>query len=335
MTFAVSILIPVYNVSNFIERCAHSLFRQTFEDIEYVFVNDCTPDDSIEKLQRVIKQYPNRKPFVKIIHHKENRGSASARNTAIDNASGKYFMQIDSDDYIDPDMVEVLYNKALETNADIVTSDTIDEFSDRSVYVEDYISEDKEENYRNLLANKKIESFVCNKIINRKLFDGPENRYPDGVNYWVDRHIAVRIQYFANKIVKINRAFYHYVHYNDNAITKKVTEKQFESILIFYSNLEKFLRTEGIYEKYAEIINKTKIEQKKSLIFNTNDVTLRRKYANIYLEEEKKYFHILRPSEKVVLFCARRKYLLWVTQLIKILVIIKSKTFAKFAKLSK
>ena len=86
----VSILVPVYNASASIERCAHSLFKQTFQDIEYVFINDCTSDDSIEKLQKIIAQYPHRKSWIKIIHHERNRGVAAARITAIDHSTGNY-----------------------------------------------------------------------------------------------------------------------------------------------------------------------------------------------------------------------------------------------------
>ncbi len=143
MTPAVSILVPVCNVSDYIERCAHSLFQQTFYDIEYVFVNDCTPDDSIEKLQKIIEQYPNRKPFVKIIHHDKNRGVAAARNTAIDNSSGKYLQHIDSDDWVELDMIETLYNKAETEQADIVVSDILMEKKNGTFYEKEIIDDEK------------------------------------------------------------------------------------------------------------------------------------------------------------------------------------------------
>lgn len=94
------------------------MFEQTFEDIEYIFVNDCTPDNSIEVLSNVIKRYPNRQPQIRIINHEKNRGLASARNTGIDNANGDFVLHIDSDDYIEPNMVELLYSKAI---AEILT----------------------------------------------------------------------------------------------------------------------------------------------------------------------------------------------------------------------
>ena len=101
----VSMLIPIYGVEKFIERCAISLFEQTYQNIEYIFVNDCTKDDSINVLERVINRYPNRKPFVRIINHAQNKGLAGARNTAVANATGEFIMHVDSDDYVDKEIV--------------------------------------------------------------------------------------------------------------------------------------------------------------------------------------------------------------------------------------
>ena len=75
----VSVVIPVYGVEKYIERCARSLFEQTLDDIEYIFVNDCTKDRSIDILNEVINDYPARKQQVRIVHHEENKGSALAR----------------------------------------------------------------------------------------------------------------------------------------------------------------------------------------------------------------------------------------------------------------
>ena len=82
----VSILVPIYNVEKYIERCAVSLFEQTYENIEYVFVNDCTPDQSIKVLKHVLGRYPQRSSKTKVINHDRNRGVAASRNTALDKA---------------------------------------------------------------------------------------------------------------------------------------------------------------------------------------------------------------------------------------------------------
>ena len=94
----VSILIPVYNVEKYIERCARSIFEQTYQNLEIIFVDDCTPDNSIEILRRVLGDYPYRQPQTHIIRHDHNRGLGAARNTAMDAATGDYIYFIDSDD---------------------------------------------------------------------------------------------------------------------------------------------------------------------------------------------------------------------------------------------
>ncbi len=103
----VSFLVPVYNVSAYIGRCARSLFEQTFDDIEYIFVNDCTPDDSMERLEAVIEQYPERAGQVKIINHVSNQvkfGGSPENGCA--GGHRQYVCCVDSDDYVDADMVQ-------------------------------------------------------------------------------------------------------------------------------------------------------------------------------------------------------------------------------------
>ena len=117
----VSVCIPVYKVEKYIEKCARTLFEQTMTDgIEFIFVNDCTPDKSIDVLEKVLEEYPHRKAQTRIIHHEKNRGPVAARNTAIKNASGNYIICCDSDDWIDLELYETMYRKALETDADVV-----------------------------------------------------------------------------------------------------------------------------------------------------------------------------------------------------------------------
>jgi glycosyltransferase involved in cell wall biosynthesis len=119
----VSIVVPIYGVEKYIERCARSLFEQTFDDIEYIFVNDSTKDASIEVLQTVIEEYPHRKNQIKILHHPENRGLPQARKTGILAAKGDYIINFDSDDWVEHTIIEVVYTKASQDKADIVVCD--------------------------------------------------------------------------------------------------------------------------------------------------------------------------------------------------------------------
>ena len=121
----VSVIIPVYGVKKYIERCARSLFEQTLDDIEYIFVDDSTPDNSISILRKVLSEYPNREKQVKILHHEKNKGLAQARQTGLKIASGEYIAHCDSDDWVDVHMYEEMYNKAIEEDADVVVCDYV------------------------------------------------------------------------------------------------------------------------------------------------------------------------------------------------------------------
>lgn len=111
----VSVIIPVYNVEDYIEECIHSLLQQTLNDIELIIVNDGTKDSSIEKIQYLI----NRHKHIKLINQ-NNLGLSAARNTGLEYASGDYVAFIDSDDYIEPTFLEELYNQAIKDDLDIV-----------------------------------------------------------------------------------------------------------------------------------------------------------------------------------------------------------------------
>lgn len=113
----VSIIIPIYNVSDYIERCLTSVMVQTYKDIECILVDDCTPDDSIEKCQRMISEYQGNIEFI-ILHHKRNRGLSAARNTGTDAASGEFIYYLDSDDEITSDCISLMA-KEIEGHPDV------------------------------------------------------------------------------------------------------------------------------------------------------------------------------------------------------------------------
>ena len=96
--YKVSILVPVHNVEKFIEKCARSLFEQTYENLEYVFVDDCSPDKSMDVLERVVDEYPTRKSQIKVVRNAVNKGASESKNIAVANATGEFVSFVDSDD---------------------------------------------------------------------------------------------------------------------------------------------------------------------------------------------------------------------------------------------
>ena len=97
----VSVIIPVYGVEKYIEKCARSLFEQTLDDIEYLFVDDCTPDKSVDILKHILEEYPHRKSQVVIHRMEQNSGQAVVREWGVKNAKGDFIIHCDSDDWVD------------------------------------------------------------------------------------------------------------------------------------------------------------------------------------------------------------------------------------------
>ena len=114
----VTIIVPIYNVSAYIERCWESLVKQTYKDLEILFIDDCGTDDSVEKLQKLIDIHPG--IYCKILHHDHNRGLSAARNTGLMAATGDYVYFLDSDDDITEDCIERLVVPVMNDDVDIV-----------------------------------------------------------------------------------------------------------------------------------------------------------------------------------------------------------------------
>ena len=131
----VSVIVPVYKVETFIERCIRSLMEQTLQDVEFVIVDDCSPDNSISIAQAVIQDYPGRKEQVKLIRHNVNQGLPAARNSGLTVASGEYVFHCDSDDFVEPAMLEQLYRAAKDEKADIVWCDWMLSFGQNERYM--------------------------------------------------------------------------------------------------------------------------------------------------------------------------------------------------------
>ena len=127
----VSVIIPVYKAEPYIRKCAESLFGQTLRDMEFVFVDDASPDRSIEVLGEVLDAFPGRRSQVKVIRHEKNSGSAAARITGLKNVTGDFVGWCDSDDYVDPEMYRLLLEKAESDGCDVVICNYYRTFGDQ------------------------------------------------------------------------------------------------------------------------------------------------------------------------------------------------------------
>ena len=214
----VSILIPIYNVERFLERCAVSLFEQTYENIEYVFVNDCTPDGSIQLLEQVMKRYPLREKSTRVINHTVNRGLATARNTAVENCSGEFIIHVDSDDYVELNMVKTLVNQQLRTKADIVTGMILCHTVNGDILLPHPHYKTKDEMVLDMMQQT-INHSVCKRLIRKSLYDEFGIRAKEGVNCGEDCRVMTQLAYYASSFSFVDEVVYHYDCTRDDSYT--------------------------------------------------------------------------------------------------------------------
>ena len=173
----VSVIIPVYGVEKYIERCAKSLFEQTLHDIEYLFIDDCSPDNSIKILESLLDSYPSRKANTRILKMSTNSGQAAVRMRGMKEATGEYLIHCDSDDWVDHQMYEKMYNYAKSNDYDMVWCDYYRTDGINNHIITQENATDKESLLKAFLSVKIIGS-LCNRLYKRKLQDLPDFIYP-------------------------------------------------------------------------------------------------------------------------------------------------------------
>ena len=237
MEIKISTITAIYNCEEYIEDCARSLFEQTLNDIEFIFVNDATPDNSITILENVIKEYPLRRPYIKIINLEENKGVSHARQVGINNATGEYIIHTDGDDWIDNDMYERLYQYAIKTNADIVGCNFRHEFSDIQYdYIQPYTN-NKEENIRRLI-NGRIFPSLCTSLTRRSIIVDNNLCFPTNLNMGEDLFFNLQLYLCSNTFSSLNWAPYHYRHTENSSCIKR-TRKSIDSDIAIAGLIEK------------------------------------------------------------------------------------------------
>lgn len=282
MSPKVTVIITVYNCEKYIEACACSLFKQTLDNIEYIFVNDDTPDNSIKILKDVVNDYPHRKSGIKIINLKKNGGVSNARRIGIENATGDYIIHTDSDDWVDNDMFEQLYHKAKETDADIVGCNFRHEFSDLQYDFHQQYVDTMEENIRRLI-NGKIFPSLCTSLTRRSLITENDITFPIGLNMGEDLFFNLQLYLHAQKIVSMDWAPYHYRHTEDSSCVQR-TKRSVDSDIKIAGLIETFMKEHGLYNQYAKEIEFRKFFSKLPLLHNIEDKELYNEWLTTYPE---------------------------------------------------
>ena len=227
--YKVSVLLSVYEAEPYIERCARSLFGQTYSNLEFVIVDDCTPDNSMAILERVMHEYPEREAAVKIIHHEKNRGLAAVRNTALDNASGEFVCVVDSDDWMELDGIERMVDEQVATDADVVWGKAMMHTKDKDMVLWEPKYKDLEEWRMSYFRFTRYYVMVnWRRIIRRSLLEQYHIRHEEGLHIGNDKQFMPLIAYYAKSFSTVDAIVYHYERRNPQARTYKAVNGEFE-----------------------------------------------------------------------------------------------------------
>ena len=284
----VSIVVPVYNVAPYIEQFARSIFEQTLDDIEYVVVDDCTPDSSMEILMSVLEDYPQRKPNVNLIRHEKNMGIAVTKKDGYMKAAGEYVICVDSDDYLEPRMVELMYAKAKERDADMVICDVY-WYVRENRYIEVSAPNGEGENGEKIkddIINRKVMPGLWSKLVRRSILAEKDALWPVQ-SYADDVVTSTYVAYSSKRIGYVNEPLYHYLYHDTSICNKKTKEQYINNLHGYKSNLDlviNFLKEKGVYDKYLEGVYLNKFYVKRLMLPFIADKVCRKLWFDTYPE---------------------------------------------------
>lgn len=312
----VSVIVPVYNTSEFLPKCLESLINQTLKDIEIICVNDSSTDNSLE----ILNEYAGKDKRIVIINLPENRRQGGARNAGIKIATGEYLGFVDSDDWIDERMYESLYSKATSGDYDIVTSDYWIEKANKREYIKNSSSEIL--SFSNNERNKYLLTEGFRSVTNiylRHFWKNMDLYYPEHVAY-EDNAIEPIISIMAKSIGKVDEAFYHY-RFTNVSTTRSSNNPHFWDRLqtsdILLDNLTRFGCVQS-YPKECEFIF-TKLYLVNTLIGSLSKCYPPPKQSEIFQMykhvrvkyphfEKNKYYRKLSKGKKTLIFISEKSY---------------------------
>ena len=240
----VSVIVPVYNVEKYIDKCLKSLVEQTLDDIEIIVVNDGSTDDSKKVIDNYIERYPGKIVYLE----KKNGGLSDARNYGIPYAKGKYIAFLDSDDYVEKDIYEKMYEVAKNENSDMVECDFYWEYPNKTKKDIGVIYSGQNE----MLENVRVVAW--NKLIKREILEISKIQFPKGYRY-EDVEFTYKLIPYLSKVSFVKEPLIHYIQ-RQNSISNSQNERTKEIFDVLEHVLE-FYKEKNIYEKYKNELEYT------------------------------------------------------------------------------
>lgn len=265
-----SIIIPCYNSELYIDRCINSLINQTFatKDLQLIFINDASTDHTLSILLKYETKYPE---LITVIDSPTNLKQGGARNLGLQYATGTYVGFVDSDDWIEPDMYEQLYNKAVEYQCDIVGCCIYRNLPDgtQTAYPiqQDFYYRLSEEDISSHKLIPAIGSYNVTRIIRRSLLVDNHISFPEKI-YYEDNFFSGILQYYITSGYYINRCLYHYYYRPNSTTSQNNNPHQLDRLAIELLKIEEFQKR-GLFDPYHAQIE---YDFLKLFYFNTMDL---------------------------------------------------------------
>ncbi|HCH52927.1 MAG TPA: hypothetical protein DE109_05340 [Aeromonas sp.] len=265
----VSVVMPVYNAQKYLSRAFIGLMEQSLDDVEFIIIDDGSTDSSLEIIQGILSQYPNRKNQVVIIS-RENKGVAASRAEGVCNATGDYVIHHDSDDWADPDWLSLMYSTALTESADIVVCDYSIVTNRNTKSVIQNIKASGVECAKLLLSNE-ISNANWNKLIKLDFLRKFDINYSQGIDMGEDFLLSFKAFFFAKKVVKLDMPLYYYNMCNESSLTRKYSEKSFEDIQKLVYITERFIIEHNCEAEFIRFIAYFKLSVRACFIYFSNN----------------------------------------------------------------
>lgn len=235
----VSVIVPVYNVEQYLDKCLNTLVNQTLEDIEFIVVNDGATDNSKNIILEYKEKYPNKIVYVE----KANGGLSDARNYGMPYAKGDYIAFLDSDDYVELDTYEKLYRRAIEKDADMVECDFYWEYPNKKIHDQNAIYKNESDMY------SRARVVAWNKLYKRDVLLNSGILFPKGLRY-EDVEFFYKMLPQLKNIELVSEPLVHYIQ-RDNSITSVQNEKT-KDIFYILDNILEYYKQVGLYKKYVQ-----------------------------------------------------------------------------------
>ena len=303
----VSILVPVYGTEKYIEQCAKSILAQDYDNLEVIFVDDKTPDKSIDLLRRTVEKSDSQiKNKIRIIQLEQNRGLPGVRNVLLDNARGEYISFVDSDDYLSPDAISSMMDVAISNNADMVKAN-FTTFSDAGM-IREYDTRIPVE--RNMYINAmldwcSISPSIWGKIYKRSIFVENDIRFIEGHNMGEDFGGSCKIAYYLHRICQINKSVYFY-RINPESISRNFSKKHADDLIIISDSIFRFYKDKPDFALFEKSLEQGRYKIKTYILSQPN---MRRGFKHIFSELDKCPY--LTIKDRLRLKCAETNLVLY------------------------